>query len=62
MDSSDTDNYNPSISVSGNTIIVFWIDDSSDAVQGRTIIRRAPMLKELFVPQRIRGPLIWSAV
>jgi len=34
---SDADNYNPSIGVSSTMIIVFWIDDGADAVEGRTI-------------------------
>jgi len=37
VDSTDPDNYNPSISVSGNTIIVFWVDDGANLSEGRTI-------------------------
>lgn len=37
VDSSDSDNYNPSIAVSSNTIIVFWVDDGSEVIEGRTI-------------------------
>lgn len=34
MDAGDADNYNPSVSVSGNHIVAFWIDDSSETVEG----------------------------
>ncbi|MDP2632263.1 MAG: hypothetical protein Q8P25_00880 [Candidatus Curtissbacteria bacterium] len=37
VDTTDTDNYNPSVWLEGNTIYVAWIDDSSDAIEVNTI-------------------------
>lgn len=33
----DTDNYNPTIDVSSTMMIVFWIDDGAEVIEGRTI-------------------------
>ncbi|MBI2327808.1 glycosyltransferase family 2 protein, partial [Candidatus Curtissbacteria bacterium] len=35
LDTGDADNYNPTIAVSGNFIVVFWIDLSANAYEGR---------------------------
>lgn len=37
VDSSDNDNYNPSISVSSTAIYAFWIDNGADRAEGRRI-------------------------
>ena len=37
LDTADAANVNPSISTSGNFIIVFWIDTSGNAVEGRRV-------------------------
>lgn len=37
VDATDADNYNPAISVSGTIIDVFWIDDSSERIEGKRI-------------------------
>ncbi|MEK7166486.1 MAG: hypothetical protein AAB874_06795 [Patescibacteria group bacterium] len=37
MSDGDTDNYNPSITISNEFITVFWIDDGSELIEGRRI-------------------------
>ncbi len=37
VDSGDTDNYNPSVAVSGNIIHIWWIDDGTNNIEGRML-------------------------
>lgn len=37
VDDADTDNYNPSLDVSGDMIQVFWVDDGAEVIEGRRI-------------------------